>query len=692
MTGLLRKGGFCGLLAAVVSAVAFTGGARAYYSGSASASGRASVATLNAPLSVRGTPGAGTAALSWRGVTPPAPGSVSYYVSRDGTPIGGSCGDPGSPIDGTSCTDSGLGVGSYDYTVTALWRSWTATSGPATRVTLDTGPASQLVLSGSTDNLGSGSTRQLTATVEDAAGNTVTSGPDSGISISFGQAGGTGSVSGTGSATASAGVATKTVTGATPGTVSMTAAGTLAGPGSTSSDTLDFSVVPLSGPADAARSTLTPTSSSITADGTATQLLTVQAKDANGNDQTTGGSTVTITRQSGTGTISPVTDNGDGTYTATATAPTTTGTGTFVATLDGNPVESGSTTQTEATVTYVPGPVDAARSTLTPTSSSITADGTATQLLTVQAKDANGNDQTTGGSTVTITRQSGTGTISPVTDNGDGTYTATATAPTTTGTGTFVATLDGNPVESGSTSQTQATVTYQAGPAAGIVLSDETTHPSPDVTCSGPVGSITCSSYDEGNGEPAAKTLTAKVTLVDEFQNPVTNTGGSITIDLEAAGWGSVDPCRAGALTIPTGASTTTASFTATRHNGNNKTLTVTATVHGTTQTLTIVLSSAAPPADGTTAPATTTTTTTATTTTTTTATADTGSTDETTTYATTTTAAASAPGDGTTHTAGLSTPHEVLFFTVVAVSLIGLVLVLTMPIPRRRTRRRPGA
>src|SRR5438045_6320376 len=122
-------------------------------------------------------------------------------------------------------------------------------------------------------------------------------------------------------------------------------------------------------------------------------------------------STVTITKQSGTGSIGSVTDNGDGTYTATVTAPTASGTGVFVATLGGSPVKSGAGSQTQATVTYVPSAANATQSTLTPTSSSITANGTSTQLLTVTAKDANGNNLTIGRATVRKTKQSGTGPI-----------------------------------------------------------------------------------------------------------------------------------------------------------------------------------------------------------------------------------------------------------------------------------------
>ena len=57
-------------------------------------------------------------------------------------------------------------------------------------------------------------------------------------------------------------------------------------------------------------------------------------------------------------------------------------------------------------------------------------------------------------------------------------------------------------------------------------------------------------------------------------------------------GDGSVNPTGANALSIADGFSTTSASFTLSRNKGNKKTVTMTATVHGTTQTLTVTLSS----------------------------------------------------------------------------------------------------
>jgi hypothetical protein len=478
-----------GLAAAVIATAVFTGSALAFYGGTAAGRGRATAGVLHAPNELTTKPGAGTVELSWNAVPAPIGGSVAYYVSRDGTPAGGPCGDPTAPTGDTSCTDSGLSKGSYDYTVTAVWRSWTATIADAAPVTLASGAAARIVLSGSTEDLASGSTRELTATIEDDAGNTVTSGPESDIEIEFSQASGSGSVAGLGSALAAAGTATASITGVLAGPVGLTATATLNGPGATVSSVLGFTVTP--------------------------------------------------------------------------------------------------------------GAPDPAESTLTPVTSSIVADGAATQVLTVQAKDANGNDEASGGATVSVARSSGAGTIGPVTDNGDGTYDATVTAPTATGSGTFVATIDGSPVESGSAVQSHAQVSYVAGPAAGVVLSNETIHPSPDVICSGEMGSVVCSSYGEGNGEQTEKTLTASLTLVDRLGHPVTNTGPGIGIDLAASGEGSVDPLGLGALTIPMGSATTSAPFTATRQSGNGKTLSLVATVHGTSQTLTIDLSSGLPFAPG---------------------------------------------------------------------------------------------
>jgi hypothetical protein len=209
---------------------------------------------------------------------------------------------------------------------------------------------------------------------------------------------------------------------------------------------------------------LTPTYATIPADGISTVLLIVQAKDASGNNLSTGGDPVVISKLSGTGSVGGFVDNGNGTYTASVFSPTTTGSGIFVATVGGNPVKSGGGSQTQATITYAPGPADATKSTLSPTSASIASCGS-TQVLTVQAIDANGNTIVTGGALVTITQLSGLGSIGAVTDNGNGIYIATVTSPspTTNLNGVFVATIGGANIQSGTGSQTLVTISYTPG-------------------------------------------------------------------------------------------------------------------------------------------------------------------------------------------------------------------------------------
>jgi len=62
-----------------------------------------------------------------------------------------------------------------------------------------------------------------------------------------------------------------------------------------------------------------------------------------------------------------------------------------------------------------------------------TADGTSTQVITVQARDMNNNNLTTGGETLVFSATAGS--MGSTTDNGNGTYTATWTAPTSVGSG-----------------------------------------------------------------------------------------------------------------------------------------------------------------------------------------------------------------------------------------------------------------
>src|SRR5262249_36938838 len=77
-----------------------------------------------------------------------------------------------TPAAVTSCTDSGLAAGSHDYTVTAKWRTWTATSGTTT-IPVASGAPDHFVLAAASTTPAAGAAHDLTITAEDSGGNTV---------------------------------------------------------------------------------------------------------------------------------------------------------------------------------------------------------------------------------------------------------------------------------------------------------------------------------------------------------------------------------------------------------------------------------------------------------------------------------------------------------------------------------------
>jgi hypothetical protein len=200
--------------------------------------------------------------------------------------------------------------------------------------------------------------------------------------------------------------------------------------------------------ARAAQSTITANPTSIVADGESTSTITVLMKDANGNDLAASGGSVVLT--SSAGTLGVVTDNNDGTYTAVLRSSTTAGTATISGTLNGAAITG------TATVAFTAGAADVTRSTITASPTSILADGVTTSIITVQLKDANGNNLTTSGGTVLLF--SSAGTLGDVTDSNDGTYTAVLRSSTTAGTATISGTLNGADITG------RATVTFTAGP------------------------------------------------------------------------------------------------------------------------------------------------------------------------------------------------------------------------------------
>jgi hypothetical protein len=165
------------LLGAVIVALASAIVAVAYFTSSGTGTGTASTGTLSAPTFTDSTAGAGTVSLSWTTVSPPSGSdTVKYYIQRDGGNAGGDCATLSSPTTATSCTDSGLSAGTYHYTVTAVWRSWTAT-GASPVVTVASGAATKLVITTSPQTLTAGVVSgTITVQRQDAASLPTTSG------------------------------------------------------------------------------------------------------------------------------------------------------------------------------------------------------------------------------------------------------------------------------------------------------------------------------------------------------------------------------------------------------------------------------------------------------------------------------------------------------------------------------------
>jgi adhesin/invasin len=179
-------------------------------------------------------------------------------------------------------------------------------------------------------------------------------------------------------------------------------------------------------------STIVVTEDTAVADGVSTLSIIVQLRDAFGNNLAISAGVITLTTTLGT--LSAVTDNLDGTYGATLVS-TIAGSSLIRGTLDGVALLN------TATGVFVPGAASAIKSTINTSLTTLPADGTSTTLITVRLKDAQNNPLTTGGDTVTLTTTAGT--LSGLTDLGNGKYTAQLTAGTTAGSAIISGKLNG---------------------------------------------------------------------------------------------------------------------------------------------------------------------------------------------------------------------------------------------------------
>ena len=298
-----------------------------------------------------------------------------------------------------------------------------------------------------------GSTSTITVQAIDANGNNITSGGDSIMLFTTSNAV-ISSVTDVGNGTYTATISNLFIEAVTiTGSINM---------GAISDSAIVTFVV---GAVSSADTTISVNNNSVTADGTATSTITVQAKDASGNNLTASGGAVVLS-ENGSATISAVTDNNDGTYTATITN-TVAEAITISGTIGGNAITD------TAAVTFTAGAASAADTTISVSSSSVTADGSSTSTITVQAKDSSGNNLTASGGAVVLS-ENGSAIISSVTDNNDGTYTATITN-TVAEAITISGTIGGNAITD------TAAVTFTAGAASAadttINISNATVDP-----------------------------------------------------------------------------------------------------------------------------------------------------------------------------------------------------------------------
>ena len=160
------------LVAALLAAIG--GSAVAFFTSEGVGTASAAVSKLSASTITTATPAAGgTVALVWSAVSAPGSEAVRYYVTRDGGDPGGTCAAPAVPAAATSCTDSGLAPGTYSYTVTAVWRSWSVVSTIKTaKVTI--GPAAYFTVAAASATPAVGAANNLTIAAKDENGATVT--------------------------------------------------------------------------------------------------------------------------------------------------------------------------------------------------------------------------------------------------------------------------------------------------------------------------------------------------------------------------------------------------------------------------------------------------------------------------------------------------------------------------------------
>jgi hypothetical protein len=330
-----------------------------------------------------------------------------------------------------TATFTGITAGTNTIGATISGKPLTST---APTITTTPGPASALksIVKLASSSVQSGSTDTITLQAVDANGNKLTSGGDVVVFSLGSTSGGQGTITGE--------------TDNKDGTYTATFTGMLAG-GNTITATIDahsvVSTAPIAvtpGPIDTHNTTVTLGATSIQS-GFAT-TVTVKPVDAAGNFLVSPSLNFSLGRGNATGSFGAPANNGDGTYTSTFTG--------ILAGQNQIIVTVNNVHLAPQMIAVTPGPLDPANSLLTLAPPNIQFGGTT--KITVQARDAAGNDELASSGTVVVALGSTTtgakGTLSKVTDNKNGSYSATFTG-TFDGANTIGATIGGATVGSG---------------------------------------------------------------------------------------------------------------------------------------------------------------------------------------------------------------------------------------------------
>ncbi len=267
-----------------------------------------------------------------------------------------------------------------------------------------------------------------------------------------------------------------------------------------------------------ANSTLVAAPVNIEANNSDTSVVTLTLKDGN-NIPVTGQN---VTFLSPLGTLSAMTDSGNGVYTATLTAGTVSGTTAVSSNINGIALD-----MTPATVTLNgnSGELSTTNSTLVAAPVNIEANGSDTSVVTLTLRDSNNNPVT--GQTVNF---AGTlGTLGAVTEGSSGVYTATLTAGIIVGTSSITAS-----VSSTALGVTPATVTLN-GNSGNLSATNSTLVAAPvNIEANGSDTSVVTLTLRDSNNNPVTGQTVAFTSTLGTLDNVTEQASGLYTATLTA--------------------------------------------------------------------------------------------------------------------------------------------------------------